>query len=99
MFGIGNAAANLTCTGNVIRNMRGNAQATGALNMGGIVITAVPTGVSTISQNTIHSLNDNAGTAEGAIYAIYGNFRTQRTWWSGTWFIHSRSPPQTSTVC
>jgi len=74
MFGIGNAAANLTCTGNVIRNMRGNAQATGALNMSGIVITAVPTGVSTISQNTIHSLNDNAGTAEGTIYAIYGNF-------------------------
>ena len=74
MYGIDNASSNLTCIGNTIRNISGNAQAGGFISISGIIVSAVPTGVSTISQNTIHSLSDNAGTANGAIYALYGNF-------------------------
>ena len=74
MYGIDNASANLTATGNVIRNISGNAQAAGFIGISGLILTAAPTGVSTISQNTIHSLSDNAGAANSAIYALYGNF-------------------------
>ncbi len=74
IYGIDNASANLTCTGNLIRNISGNANAAGFISISGIIVSAVPTGVSTISQNTIHSLSDNATPNNGAIYALYGNF-------------------------
>ncbi len=73
IYGIDNSSANLTCTGNLIRNISGNAQSAGFISISGIIITTAPTGVSTISQNVIHSLSDNAGTVNGAIYALYGN--------------------------
>jgi trimeric autotransporter adhesin len=74
MYGIDIVSATFSATGNLIRNMVGNAQAAGFISMSGIIISTPPTGASTISQNTIHSLSDNAGTVNGAIYAIYGNF-------------------------
>jgi uncharacterized repeat protein (TIGR01451 family) len=74
IYGIDNASANCTCTGNTIRNITGNAQAAGFISMTGIIFSAIPTGVSVVSQNTIHSLSDNMGSANGAIYALYGNF-------------------------
>jgi uncharacterized repeat protein (TIGR01451 family) len=74
IYGIDNASANCTCTGNTIRNISANANAAGFIGISGIIFTAIPTGVSTVAQNTIHSLSDNAGANNGAIYALYCNF-------------------------
>jgi len=76
MYGIEIVSATFSATGNLIRNMSGDAQAAGFIGLSGIIISTAPTGASTISQNTIHSLSDNAGAANSAIYALYGNFGT-----------------------
>jgi hypothetical protein len=61
---------NLTATGNLIRNISGNANAASVV-MGGIIVQTAATGASTISQNTVHSLSNTVtGGAAGAIYAI-----------------------------
>ena len=78
MYGIDNGgttnAANVTCTGNLVRNMVGNAQAAGFISMTGIINSPAQTGVDSFSQNTIHSLSDNAGTVNGSIYALFFAF-------------------------
>ena len=78
MYGIDNGgstnAANDTCTGNVIRNMVGNAQAAGFHQYDGNHQFPPQTGARPLSQNTIHSLSNNAGTVNGSIYALYCNF-------------------------
>jgi hypothetical protein len=69
MYGIQNANANLTATGNTIRNMIGNANGA-VVVMSGIIMSG-STGANTISQNTVHSLSDTVtGGSAGAIYAI-----------------------------
>ncbi|MEK6299798.1 MAG: C25 family cysteine peptidase [Acidobacteriota bacterium] len=69
MYAIQNANANLTATGNTIRNMIGNANGA-VVVMSGILVTG-STGVNTISQNTVHSLSNTVtGGSAGAIYAI-----------------------------
>ena len=74
MYGIDNASSNMTCSGNLIRNISGNPNAAGFIGISGIIITAIPTGVSTISGNPIHSLTVDSTPNNGAIYALYGNF-------------------------
>jgi hypothetical protein len=97
MYGIDNASANLTCVGNAIRNISANAQAAGFIGITGIINSVAPTGVSTISQNTIHSLSDNAGAANSAIYALYGNFPATANVVERN-FIHSLSITSTNTA-
>jgi hypothetical protein len=74
IYGIDNSSANATITGNTIRNITGNAQAAFSFGISGIAFTNVPTGANTVSQNTIHSLHDNAGAAPVSIYALFANF-------------------------
>ncbi len=58
MYGVQNASANLTATGNVIRNISGNSNGA-SVTMSGIIMGTGSTGVSTISQNTVHSLTQH----------------------------------------
>jgi hypothetical protein len=70
MYGIQTSTAAVSITGNTIRNMVGNSNG-GIVAMSGIAMTSTSTtAASTISQNTVHSLTDNAGAAAGAIYMI-----------------------------
>ena len=69
MYGIQVSAANGIITRNLVRNMTGNANGA-VVTMSGIIMSA-STGVSTVSQNTVHSLTDTVtGGSAGAIYAI-----------------------------
>jgi hypothetical protein len=69
MSGIQNSSADMYANGNVVRNLSGNSN--GAIVvMSGISNGPAGSGTSEISQNTIHSLNNSAGTAAGSIYAM-----------------------------
>ncbi len=96
MYGIDNASADLTCVGNVVRNISGNANAAGFISISGIIVSVAPTGVSTISQNMIYSLSDNSTPNNGAIYALYGNFPATANVVERN-FVHSLSITSTNT--
>ena len=70
---ITSASPNLTCVGNVIRNIFGNATSTSALSyIGGIFVSPGSLGPpSTISQNTIHSLTNNATPNAAGVFGIW----------------------------
>ncbi|HEX8650886.1 MAG TPA: C25 family cysteine peptidase [Pyrinomonadaceae bacterium] len=63
-------SANLSATGNIIRNMSGNSTAASTIVISGISLSPTTAGANTISQNTIHSLSNNSGTVLGAIYGM-----------------------------
>ncbi|MGI8820780.1 MAG: beta strand repeat-containing protein [Chthoniobacterales bacterium] len=73
MYGIQNGSANLNMSGNLIRNMVGNSITVNGVVSSGILTTGSAS-VSTISQNTVHSLSNNSGGASNSIYAIYCSF-------------------------
>jgi hypothetical protein len=75
MYGIQVASANLSATGNTVRNMVGNSNGAALIISSGL-LTSGSTGVNTISQNTIHSLSNNSGAASNSIYALYCSFAT-----------------------
>ncbi|MGB4844283.1 MAG: T9SS type A sorting domain-containing protein [Ferruginibacter sp.] len=96
MYGIQIASSNVSMTGNTIRNMSGNANGTSVIGMSGILTTG-STGINTISQNTIHSLDNNAGTANNSIYAMYCGFAAVANIVERN-FIHSLSVTSTNTT-
>src|SRR6476659_1247343 len=75
MYAIQTGGANMTATGNVIRNMTGNSNGASLIIGSGILSTA-STGVNNFSQNTVYSLSNNSGVASNSIYAIYCSFAT-----------------------
>ncbi|MFZ1686100.1 MAG: hypothetical protein WAU70_01685, partial [Flavobacteriales bacterium] len=73
MYAIQYGTANATCTGNIIRNMTGNSTTASGIVSSAFVSTA-SAGVNVVSQNTVHSLLNNSGSASNSIYAIYCGF-------------------------
>ncbi|HMD00605.1 MAG TPA: BNR-repeat neuraminidase N-terminal domain-containing protein, partial [Ferruginibacter sp.] len=73
MYGIQVSTANAAMSGNLIRNMTGNSNGAALIVSSGIILSG-STGVYTIVSNTIHSLFNAAGAANGSIYALYCSF-------------------------
>ena len=90
MYGIHVASANGNVTGNTVRNMAGNVNASGFIISSGI-LAQNSTGVNTISQNTVHSLSNNSGAANNSIYAIYCSFASGPANIVERNFVHSLS--------
>ena len=82
--------ANMTATGNLVRNITGNSNVAATVVGSGILSTA-STGVNTISQNTIYSLSNNSGAASNSIYALYCSFATGPANIVERNFVHSLS--------
>lgn len=92
-------SGNISCTGNIIRNMVSNSNVAGQITMRGIVLAgSVTPGVNTVSQNTIHSLS-NIVTGGGltAIYAMDLSFPDTANVVERN-FIHSCSITTTATT-
>ena len=71
VYGINSFSSAVSATGNVVRNMIGNANGA-VVTMGGLIISAgSSTQANTFSQNTVHSLSNTVtGGSSGAVYAM-----------------------------
>ena len=100
MYAIQNALANLSATGNIIQNISGNSNAANLIVTSGMVLTGTGTagGPNTISQNVIHSLSNNSGTASNSIYALYCSFPATTANVVERNFVHSLSITSTATT-
>ena len=88
----------MSATGNIIRNMTSNSNAAATITMRGIALTGSQSpDVNTVSQNTVHSLINNAGTTAPSIYAIDLAFPTTANIVERN-FIHSNSVTTTATA-
>jgi hypothetical protein len=72
MDGIESTNANLNATGNTVQNISGQSMHFPAIT--GITAGGAGTGPNTISQNVIHSLTTNSGTASSSIFGIFCSF-------------------------
>jgi hypothetical protein len=71
LYGIQTSTAACVITGNVIRNLSGNANVAGSINESGIAFTSTSTTVvNTISQNTIYNLSNSSGSVATNIYGL-----------------------------
>jgi hypothetical protein len=71
MYGIQFSLTAVNATGNIIRNITGNSNTASGVVGGGILVSSTTAGgISTISQNTIHSLLNNSGAANSVIYVM-----------------------------
>ena len=69
LYGIQSASANISATGNTVRNMSGASNGASLIISAGILASGA-TGNNTISQNTIHSLSNASGAAANSIYGM-----------------------------
>jgi uncharacterized repeat protein (TIGR02543 family) len=99
MFGIQDTAtttsANISATGNLVRNMSGNSTASGSIISSALIISPATAGANTISQNTIHSLFNASGAVANSVYGMSFTFPSAANLVERN-FIHSLS--LTSTV-
>src|SRR4029077_5998818 len=71
VYGIQTSTAACVITGNVIRNLIGNANVAGSVNESGIAFTSTSTtAASTITGNTIYNLNNTSGAVATNIYGL-----------------------------
>jgi Bacterial Ig-like domain (group 3) len=72
MYGIQTALPAISMTGNIVRNMSGNANAAGIVVASGYVVNVSSTASnsSLISRNTVHSLSNASGAGATAIYSM-----------------------------
>ena len=99
MYAIQNGLANLSATGNTIQNISGNSNLAATIVTSGMVLTGTGTvGPNTISQNVIHSLSNNSGTASNSIYALYCSFPATTANVVERNFVHSLSIASTATT-
>ena len=92
----------LIVTGNIIRNMVSNHNVTGLISMRGIgLFASADPAVTTVSQNTIHSLSNIV--AGGGLTAVYGMdwaSRTRPMWLNAISFIRvSNTSVNTGSQC
>ncbi len=101
MYAVQNSLGVLHATGNTIQNISGNSNLASTIVVSGMILSSTSTtgGPNIISQNVIHSLSNNSGTASNSIYALYGSFPSATANVVERNFVHSLSITSTATTC